>query len=117
MTVVLSQRGVVLLTVATGVFLELGTQVVSGRREAWDSELYWTLGLPIAGMAAIAIGFLSRRREWLWTLLLVPSQVMTMMLTSGEIGGLFPLALVLAVILSLPFVAVAFVASRFRRST
>ena len=39
-----------------------------------------------------------------------------MMLRSGEIGGLWPLTLVLSSILSAPFVAAAFIGSRLRRS-
>ena len=37
-----------------------------------------------------------------------------MMIRSGEMGPLWPLAVILAGILSAPFVAAAFVGSRFR---
>jgi hypothetical protein len=107
--------GVALLAVATGVALELGIHALSGRREAWDSELYWTVGLPAAGLAAALMGFISTRADWLWSAAIVPSQVMTMMVRSGELGGLWPLAVILSSILSAPFVAFAFVGSRFRR--
>lgn len=113
----LSRRTIVLLSVATGMALELGIHVASGRREAWDSPLYWTVGLPIAGIAAFTIGLLARRRDWLWTALIVPGQVFTMMLRSDEIGGLLPLTVALSAILSAPFVVVAFVGSRFRRAS
>jgi hypothetical protein len=108
----LGRRTIILLSVATGVALELGIHAVSGRREAWDSPLYWTVGLPIAGVAALVIGFLARRLEWLWTVLIVPGQVLTMMLRSAEISGLLPLAVVLSAVLSTPFVVAAFVGSR-----
>jgi hypothetical protein len=94
--------------------LELGIHAMSGRREAWDSPLYWTVGLPIAGVAALAIGWLARRRNWLWTVLIVPGQVLTMMLRSAEISGLLPLTVVLSAVLSAPFVAAAFVGSLLR---
>ncbi|HVT46321.1 MAG TPA: hypothetical protein VHD57_00925 [Vicinamibacterales bacterium] len=99
---------------ATGMALELGIHAMSGRREAWDSPLYWTVGLPIAGVAALAIGWLARRRNWLWTVLIVPGQVLTMMLRSAEISGLLPLTVVLSAVLSAPFVAAAFVGSLLR---
>ena len=38
-----------------------------------------------------------------------------MMVRSGEVSGLLPLAVVLSVILSVPFVLLAFIASRVRR--
>ena len=104
-----------LVAVATGVVLELGIAVLTGRREAWDSGLYWTLGLPLTGMASVAIGYFARGRDWLWTCLVAPSQVMTMMVRSGELGGLWPLAVVLSSILSAPFVIAAFIGSRFRK--
>jgi NAD/NADP transhydrogenase beta subunit len=112
----LSTRTAVFLAISTGVALELAVHAISGRREAWDSEYYWMLGLPIAVLISIAIGFLSRRSGWLAALLIVPSQVMTMMLRSGEVGGLWPLTVVLSSILGAPFLFAAFVGSRFRRT-
>ena len=98
----------------TGVVLEVGIHLLSGRREAWDSELYWTLGLPIAGLVCLAIGFFSARGNWIWSAIIVPSQVLTMMVRSGEIGNLWPLTVVFSTILSAPFVIASFVGARFR---
>jgi hypothetical protein len=102
------------LTVFTGVALELGIHALSGRREAWDSPLYWTLGLPAACLASVLIGFLSQRTGWLWAAAIVPSQVTTMMVRNGEIGGLWPLMMILSSILGIPFLLLAFIGSRFR---
>jgi hypothetical protein len=110
----LGRRTTILLSVAIGMALELGIHALSGRREAWDSPLYWTVGLPIAGVAALVIGWLARRRDWLWTVLIVPGQVLTMMLRSAEISGLLPLTVVLSAVLSAPFVIAAFVGSLLR---
>jgi hypothetical protein len=110
----LNRRTTILISVLTGVVIELGIQLLSGRREAWDSELYWTVGLPVAGLVSLVIGFFSARGDWIWSVIIVPSQVLAMMVRSGEIGNLWPLALVLSTILSAPFVIVSFVGSRFR---
>jgi hypothetical protein len=112
----LQRPAILALSAATGVLLELGVALTSGRREAWDSPIYWTIGLPAAMVAALLIGFAARRPEWRWTVVIAPSQVLAMMVRSGEIGGLWPLTLVLSSILSAPFVAAAFVGSRLRRS-
>jgi hypothetical protein len=109
-----SRRALVLLCVATGIALELGVQALGGRRESWDSAAYWTIGLPIAVLVSAACGFLSRERDWLGTVVIVPSQVLTMMARNGEIGSLWPLTIVLSSILSTPFVVAAFIGSRFR---
>ena len=100
--------------IATGVALELGIHALSGRREAWDSALYWTLGLPAAALVSLAIGSMSRQKDWLWTFGVVPSQVLTMMVRSGEIGGLWPLTVALSSILSVPFVVASFLGTRLR---
>jgi hypothetical protein len=112
---VLSRRSLVVLCVLIGIGLELGVHALTGRREAWDSAQYWTVGMPLAIVASGALGFLSGRRDWLFTFVIVPSHVLTMMVRSGEIGSLWPLAVALSSILSTPFVVAAFVGSRFRQ--
>jgi hypothetical protein len=109
-------KATIAAAIATGVLLELGVAALSGGREAWDSPLFWTLGLPAALLVSAAVGFLGRRKDWLWTFAIVPAQVTTMMLRNGEIGGLWPLTAALSAVLSAPFVGVAFLASRFRRA-
>jgi hypothetical protein len=105
----------IIASIATGAALELVVGALGGRREAWDSGLYWSAGLPAALVAAAAIGYFAGRREWYWTGLIVPSQVTVMMLRSGEIGGLWPLMVVLASVLGAPFLLAAFIASRLGR--
>ena len=110
----LRRPGVIVVSAATGVLLEIGVFMVSGRNEAWDSPIFWTAGLPIAAVIALTVGFVAAGSDWLWTAIIAPSQVLTMMARRGEIGSLWPLTLVLSFFLSAPFVAVAFVGSRFR---
>ena len=109
------------IAIATGIAIELGIEAVSGRREAWDSEFYWMLGVPIAALVSVLIGFIAERRDWLWAAAIIPSQVVTMMATSGDLGldGLImmPVMAVLASVLGAPFVAASFVGSKFRRLT
>ena len=111
---VLNKRSAILLSAAIGLALELGIHAMSGRREAWDSGEYWTVGLPVALVLSLVIGLLTRDRDWLWTALVVPSQVLTMTVRNGALGGLWPLTVLLSTILSFPFVLAAFVGTRFR---
>ena len=106
-------RTALLISIAIGMALEVGVTLASGRREAWDAGVYWTTGLPLAVIGAAAVGYLSRGRAWMSTALIVPAQVATMMYRGGGAGNLWPLALALSFILSLPFVGVAFAARRF----
>ena len=111
----LDNRVTIPLAVVAGVGLELGIHALTGRREAWDSGAYWTIGLPAVLVVSFAIGLLARGRAWLSTWLIVPAQVLTMMARSGELGGLWPLAVALSACLSVPFVGAAFAGTRFRR--
>jgi hypothetical protein len=114
-TPIMASRNIIIaLSLVTGAALELFVAAVSGRREAWDSEQFWTMGLPAALLASLVIGFVSQRREWLWAFLVAPGQVMTMMARTGEIGNLWPLTLAASAVLSLPFVFAAFVGSLAR---
>jgi hypothetical protein len=110
-----TRNAVIACSVATGVALELGIHLLTGRNEAWDASQFWTLGLPAAMAASAAIGFLSNNKDWRWTALVAPGQVATMMVRGGEIGTLFPLTIALSTILSAPFFFAAFVGSRFRK--
>ena len=72
------------------------------------------LGLPVALVLSLVIGLLTRDRDWLWTALVVPSQVFIMTIRNGALGGLWPLTVLLSTILSFPFVLAAFVGTWFR---
>jgi hypothetical protein len=111
----LNRRTTALLAAGIGVSLELGIHALSGRREAWDSPLFWTLGLPAAALASAAIGYFARPGDWRWTVVVVPSQTLTMMVRSGELGGLWPLTVILSAILSAPFVIASFLGSKCRQ--
>ena len=110
----LPARTAMLICIVIGLTLEVGVTLITGRREAWDAGLYWTVGLPLAAVGAAMIGYTAAGRGWLATALIVPGQVAAMTIRSGSIGGLWPLMLVLSSVLSLPFVTVAWVARRLR---
>ena len=103
------------LALLVGVGLELGIHALTGRREAWDSGAYWTLGLPAVLAISFGIGVLARGRAWLSTWLIVPAQVLAMMVRSGELGGLWPLAVALSTCLSVPFAGAALLGTHVRR--
>ena len=101
------------LSILTGVALELGVALRSHRREAWDSEVFWVVGLPCALIACVAIGWGARGRDWRWTAAVVPAQVVTMMARNGDLGfNLWPLVVAFSAVLSAPFVFAAFIGSR-----
>ncbi len=110
-------RGAVPLAIAliAGALLWVVASALGGRREAWDSDAYWTVGYPLALLASGGLGYLFPERPWRWALAVFAGQFVAMVVRSGEIGGLAPLGLALFAILSLPAVAVAMLGSRMHR--
>src|SRR4051794_27040583 len=89
------------IAAATGAALWLIVSVVSGRREAWDTGVYWTVGYPIAIGLCGLLGFVFPRRPWRWSLTIFFAQFATMAVRNGELGNLWPLGLALFGTLSL----------------
>lgn len=112
----MGSRSTLALAIAIGAGLEFGVQALGARREAWDSPLFWSVGMPVALCLAFVIGFFAQGRAWLSTIAVAPAQFMAMTLRNGELGGLWPLGLVLSCVLSLPFVVTSFVGSRVGRT-
>jgi hypothetical protein len=96
----------------SGSALWLGTTFVSGRREAWDSSLYWTVAYPAAIFVAALLGYLASRRAWRWGLTVMLVQAVTMAFAASSFG-LLPLGLIMFGILAVPPVGAAMIASRF----
>ena len=107
----------IMLGASIGVLLEVVVHVVTGRNEAWDSPLFWTAGMPAALVASFGIGLAAKGRAWLATLAVVPGQVAAMTVRAGEVGTLWPLAVALSAVLSLPFVAASFAGWKLRNRT
>ena len=52
--------------------------LVSGRREAWDSALYFPLFLPVLCLMVAVIGFFAPTRPWRWGLVPFVAQAVIM---------------------------------------
>ena len=75
--------------------------MLSGRREAWDSALYWTVAYPMAVALGGAVGYLATDRPWRWGLTIMIAQAVTLAVTTLSFG-LLPLGLVLFSVLAVP---------------
>lgn len=95
------------VTVAAGAALWLLAQVLSGRREAWDSSWYWIVFYPAAIVASAVLGHRFPRRPWRWAVLLFLGQFLAQWTIDREFGNLWPLGLALFGAMSLPAVLVA----------
>jgi hypothetical protein len=101
------------LATIAGVLLWLGTTALSGRREAWESSLYWTATYPLAVAVASALGYLAAERPWRWGLVIMLAQAVTLAAASSSFG-LLPLGLVMFAVLAVPPMVVARLAAGLR---
>lgn len=86
---------------------------VSGKREAWDSSIYWTVAYPSSIGLAGGLGYWVPEKPWRWGLAVMLAQALVL-ITSGSDFGLLPLGLIVFSILALPAVGVAALMARFR---
>lgn len=99
--------------VIVGAVLWLVSAKISGRREPWDSAFYWQVSYPIAIVLSGVLGYAVPERPWRWSLAIMLSQFAAMAI-KDDLGGLWPLGLVLFGALAVPGMGVAFFAARIR---
>ena len=102
------------IAAATGAGLWLAVMLMSGKREAWDSPLYWIAAYPAGIAVAGALGYFAPARPWRWSFALMSAQAATMVVAASSFG-LLPLGLIMFAALALPGAAVAAFASAARR--
>jgi hypothetical protein len=83
--------------------------LLTGRKEAWDSALYFTVGIPLMCVIVYAISHAFPVRPWRWALSMAMGQAIAMMLGGGSFN-LWPLAIVAMTVVSIPQFACAIVA-------
>ena len=101
------------VAIVCGATLWIASAFIIGRREPWDSALYWKPAYPIATALAGLLGYLVPEQPWRWALPLMLSQFATMAIKDG-LGGMWPMGQALFTALALPGIALANLASRFR---
>jgi hypothetical protein len=90
---------------AIGFVVCLGVTIATGGKEAVDAAAYYSLGIPLMALAMLAIGYVFPKRPWRWTLSMAVGQTAAMLATGSGLS-LWPIAMIMMLILSIPqFVA------------
>jgi hypothetical protein len=79
------------LTIGVGGWLEVSA--LTGRREAWDSELYFSLFFPLLLLLSAILGWLAPDRAWRWGLWMAGGQFLAMFADNPG-GNLLPLGVI-----------------------
>ncbi|MBI5242197.1 MAG: hypothetical protein HY922_00780 [Elusimicrobia bacterium] len=101
------------LAAAAGAAVWLCIALLSGRREAWDSGLYWTCGMPVLMAASGWLGWKFPAHPWRWPLTAFAAQALVLFVMKPG-GNLLPLGLIAFLVLSLPCVLAAWIGSMIR---
>ena len=113
------------LAVTTGVLTYLGALAIEGlasgdlartfAREAVDVGAYWYFALPVCYLVAGLLGYLGPVRTWRWSLDMLATHAVCMLLFAGSGLNLWPLALLSALVLALPGILTAWLGSLAHR--
>ena len=103
-----------LAAAASGLLIWEAAAQAMGGREPWDSPAYWTLWLPLAGLACLLLGIIFPERPWRWPIAVMLAQLPVMMINSGEVGSLAPLGAILLLLISVPLMLPAVLGAAIR---
>ena len=96
------------LSLACGAAVWAAILQASGKREAWDSGLYFRIGLPVCYAVSGIFGYVEPHRNWRWGVLPFVGQFVWMIASVG-VGNLMPLGAIAMGVLALPGVLTAMV--------
>ena len=102
-----------ILSALAGLALWSVTVALTGKREPWDTDTYWTVSYPLAVISAALLGFLFPERPWRWAVMLMLMQFVVMV-AMGSGLGLWPLSLIMLAALAAPAVLAGVLAARLR---
>ncbi len=108
-------RAVLGLMYGAGIAVWLGVTQWSGRREAWDSGLYFTAGLPLLMLLCALAGFAAPERPWRWAAAAFVGQPAALLCLRG-FGSMLPLGLAVFGVLMVPCVVTAYAGALVRTS-
>ena len=108
------ERWLIVVAIASGVLAWIVVTGVSGRREAWDSGLYWVIAVPFVCIVSAICGRLEPAHPLRWGVLPQVGQFGWLLLTQGP-GNLLPLGVIAFAVMSVPSILAAKVGARRSR--
>lgn len=98
----------------SGLVVCLAITIATGRKEAWDSGVYFSVGIPVMCAVIFAISYRFPRKAWRWTLSMALGQSVAIALGGGSLS-LWPLSIIAMAVLSVPQFVTGLAASRLAR--
>lgn len=82
-----------LVALGVGAATWIAVAIASGRREAWDSELYFVVVLPVIALTAGLVSYNVPTRTWRWAMFPFAAQAIVMFVQE-PMGNLLPIGLI-----------------------
>lgn len=98
----------------SGLGVCLAISMVTGKKEAFDSEIYFSVGIPIMCVLIFAISYWFSEKPWRWTLSMAVGQSLAIV-SGGNSLSLWPLAIIGMAILSVPQLITGMAASKLAK--
>jgi len=86
----------------------------TGKNEAWDDGIYYSVGIPFMCIVVFAIAYLFPRKPWRWALSMAGGQMLAALMHGSSLN-LLPLAAIFMAVISIPQFLAAFVGSKLSR--
>jgi len=102
------------LSALAGFAVCLAITIATGRKEAWDSSLYFVAGIPVMCALVLPIAWAWPTGAWRWAAGMALGQSIALLMGGGSLS-LWPLSLIAMTVLSLPQAALAVAAGRCRQ--
>jgi peptidoglycan/LPS O-acetylase OafA/YrhL len=83
-----------LVTLGVGAATWIVVAMYGGRREAWDSELYWTFVMPAIALTAGIVSYKVPVRTWRWAMFPFAAQALVGFVQNPT-ANLLPLGLIM----------------------
>jgi len=106
----------VIISLLVGGLLWYFITVTSGENEAWDSALYFTIGVPLLTVLSFILGMLNQNKHWIWGVTFSISQIIVMLIIQGKIDPLIIIGLFFHALLCSFYIIISYVGVRFNKN-
>lgn len=89
----------------------------SGIEDAWDSPLYWKVGLPVMAVSILLIAIVYPVKPWRWGVSAAAAQAAVGFVQAFPHVNLWPLSLVVFGFISLPLIGSAYLGALVRKQS
>lgn len=103
------------IALALGAALWILGGVASGRKEPWDTGVYWSAIYPVSMIGSAVLAWWVPRQAWRWPILVFLGQFVGATLRAGEVSNLWPIAIAMFLALSVPGIVLALIFARWRQ--